>query len=152
MKVSKYEETYVSVKEAMSNTEYLDSVVEFLKAHKEPVTAKEIGLAVFGVDYTSSWKSDSYRSRLGQMLCHLREGKFIQRIKVDDNPIEITDTIYVRCDDSGRLATIRVHDDEGNSYDMPNPNFNPRHCYGGKWVEVKKKVYPHHNEWLWIGD
>lgn len=152
MNTTIYEKTYESVAKAERHTEHLEAVVNFLKSCDGPTTAKEIGIAVFGAKYNDCFYSNSLSARLGQMLRHLRDGNFVKSIRVDDEPRQIVETEFVMYDNNGQPATIRVHDDEGNSYDMPNPNYRYNNRNSGKWVEVKKWIKPHHNEWVWIGD
>jgi hypothetical protein len=148
MFANEYEKTYKNVRSAMKSTEHLSKVIEFLKAQTEPVSCQTIGEAIFW-DYHSDDSHRSYASRIGQMLCHLREGGFIEEEKTYGEPkeIEVREWTY----DNKIKEFIKVHDDEGNSYIVPNPRFNPYNRQG-HWETVKKTVHPVIKVYSWIGD
>lgn len=146
-----YEKTYVCVRKSEKATEKLDDVVAFLRRADHPMTCKEIGIAVFGEKYASNYGSHPYAARLGQMLRHLREGGFVKYAEADGEPVQVTNMEYVRVDENDNTATIRVHDDEGNTYEIPNPKYT----YGrtrGRWVEVTKTITPKIKVWSWVAE
>lgn len=142
MKTNCYEDTYVSVNKAREDVEKLDDVILALEDADRPLTCREIGLAVFGNDYIQGYHKRSLSCRLGQMLKHLRKGGFVKVEEVKGEPIEVEHEEYVRTDNEGNPPYIKVHDDEGNTYDMPNPKFDRRAYSGGTWQMVKKIVTP----------
>jgi len=142
MKTNCYEDTYVSVNKARKDVEKLDDVILALEDADKPLTCREIGIAVFGNDYIQGYHKRSLSHRMGQMLNHLRRGGFVKVEEVKGEPIEIEYDEYVRnVDAQGNLPYIKVHDDNGNTYDMPNPKFDRWTC-GGSWQKVKKTVTP----------
>jgi len=149
MNVTKYEKTYASVSKAINDVCHLETVVEFLRQQTKPVTCAEVGNAVFGEEYSRSYRSRSYSAQMGQVLRHLREGGFVKVEKRNCDPIEIEVEECVYRDENGNLATIKVHDDEGNEYEIPNPKYH--HSYRNKhWEKVKKTVIPTVNTYIWV--
>lgn len=138
MKTNCYEDTYVSVNKARKDVEKLDDVILTLEDADKPLTCRDIGLAIWGADYLDNRR---YSARMGQMLKHLRRGGFIRVEEVNGEPVEVEYEEYIREDDDGNPATIRVHDDAGNEYQMPNPKYRPSYG-GGKWYKLKRTVIP----------
>lgn len=139
MITTNYENTYVSVNNARKDTADLDKVVEILSKASAPMSCHDIGFAIWGVGYLDN---RCRAARMGQMLKHLREGGFIKGEEVKGEPVEIEYEEYVRnVDAKGNLPYIKVHDDEGNTYDMPNPKFDRWTC-SSSWQKVKKTVTP----------
>lgn len=149
MKVTEYEKTYVSVYNAVNDTRHVQAVVDFLREQSKPVTCGEVGKAVFGDVYSHSYMSKSYAAQMGQILRHLREGGFIKIEERKGDPIEIEVEEYVRRDENGNPAVIKVHDDEGNEYEIPNPKYRASYR-NGRWEKVKKTVTPTIKTYLWV--
>ena len=140
MDTTKYERTYKSVQDAIYHTENLGKVIDFLRNAKEPVTCKEIGLAVFGNIYEVAEErlKRHYAGQLGQMLKHLVCNGYVKMELRDGEPIEIEKEEYVRgCDAYGNPEYIDVFDIYGNKYKMQNPKYNWR---GIRGHYEKKKV------------
>lgn len=150
MNANLYEKTYVSVKNAVNDTEHLDAVVEFLRKQSEPVTCAAIGEAVFGDQYHSYYMGKSCQGRMGQMLRHLRQGGFIKMEERKGDPIEIeVEDFILDNDTSGEPPMILVHDDKGREYVINNPNYAaPRRR--GHWGMVKKTVTPTIKTYIWV--
>lgn len=138
MITNRYEDLYVSVKTARENTADLHRVIEVLFAASKPLTCHDIGFAIWGPAYLDNRRCAGH---MGQMLKHLRKGGFIRMEEVDGEPVEVEYEEYIREDDEGNPATIRVHDDAGNEYQMPNPKYRPSYG-GGKWYKLKRTVTP----------
>ena len=152
MITTKFEDTYSCVDTAKAYTEKLAAVVDFLRAQTAPLTCREIGIAIFGNDYIQGYRKRSLSSRMSQILKHLRKGGFIKVEEVKGEPIEIEYDEYVRnVDAQGNLPYIKVHDDEGNTYDRPNPKFDRWTC-GGSWQKVKKLVAPTYKVYSWVAE
>lgn len=151
MQVSKYEKTYVSVVNAINATEHVEAAVEFLRKQTAPVTCAEVGKDVFGDVYSRSYMSKSYAAQMGQILRHLRKGGFIKVEERKGDPIEIEVEEYVRRDEKGNPSTIKVHDDEGNEYEIPNPKYRPSYR-NGRWERVKKTVTPTTKVYTWVAE
>lgn len=150
MVVNDYEKTYVSVNDAVNNTEHLMAVVDFLRRQTKPVTCAEIGKAVFGERYRHEYTNKSLSSCMGQMLKHLREGGFIKTDKIDGAPMQVSSWEWVASVDAPP-SQIKVHDDEGNEYWIPNPKYD--YCsYGGDYKEVKKTIIPKIKVYYWVGE
>ena len=96
MNANIYEKTYVSVKNAVHDTQHLDAVVEFLRKQSEPVTCTAIGEAVFGDQYHSYYMGKSCQGRMGQMLRHLRRGGFLKMEDARESPAALLDEHAVR--------------------------------------------------------
>jgi len=150
-----YEDTYSSIETAKNHTADLVPLADLLMKADHPMTCKEIGFAMFGdaYEYTDDFSHNIRRkcltSHITQMLRHLVRGGFIRREEIDGEPIEVEQEEYQRIDDYGQPQYIRVHDDEGNEYQMQNPKYNP--CYGaGKWVKVKKTIIPKIRVYTWV--
>ena len=87
---------------------------------------------------------------MGQILRHLRKGGFIKIEERKGDPIEIEVAEYVNRDENGNPATIKVHDDEGNEYEIPNPKYRPSYWNNGRFEKVKKTVTPTIKTYLWV--
>ena len=139
MITNEYERTYVCVQNAQNCVKNLPAVVEFLEKQTAPVTCKQIGEAVCGKEEYDNYTS-SYRTKMGKMLHNLRKGGFISVEEVVSGaPFEIEVFGY------RSAPTIRVHDDNGNTYDMPDPN-----SVGG-WGTYKKTIIPKVKYYKWVG-
>ena len=150
MNANLYEKTYVSVKNAVHDTEYLDKLVSILRDCHEPMTCAFLGYHVFGDRYNSEYMGKSLSARMGQMLCHLRQGGFIKVGLIDGEPVEVSSWEWV--DAVGAPpAKIKVHDEDGNEYLIANPKYDYR-CHGGNYEEVKKTIIPKVKTYLWIGE
>ena len=148
METNKYENTYVSVYKAKCNVDKLCSVVEFLKNMDRPATCAEIGKFVFGGQYQHSYLSASYRTRMGQMLKHLKEGGFVKCEEVPDGE-PITVECWGRLPENYGVPEIRVTDDYGNVYYIPNPNYKNN---APTWGNYTKTIQPTKKLWSWVGD
>ena len=150
MNANLYEKTYVSVKNAVHDTEYLDRLVNILCSNREPMTCADLGHRVFGDQYHSYYMGKSCQGRMGQMLRHLRQGGFIKVDLIDGTPVEVSSWEWV--DAVGAPpAKIKVHDEDGNEYLIANPKYDYR-CHGGNYEEVKKTIIPKVKTYLWIGE
>jgi hypothetical protein len=145
-----YEKTYVSVTNGLSHTEYLDKLVEIMRANREPMTCAKLGHSVFGERYDSEYMGKSLSARMGQMLKHLRQGGFIKVDLIDGAPVEVSSWEWVDPVDAPP-SKIRVHDDEGNEYWIANPKYDFRR-QGGKYEEVKKTITPKIKVYYWAAE
>ena len=152
MKVADYEKTYVSVKNSLADTEYLDRLVNILRSNHEPMTCADLGYRVFGNRYGSEFMGKSLSGRMGQMLRHLRQGGFIKIEERKGDPIEIEVEEYIYDnDDNGEPPMITVHDDKGREYCIQNPNYSGHWSRGhGHWGKVKKTVTPTIKTYFWV--
>lgn len=138
MITTNYENTYVSVQKARWDVIDLDLVMEVLSKASAPMSCRDIGLKIWGPTYLNNRRRAAH---MGQMLKHLRQGKFIREEEVNGEPVEVEYDEYQRnVDDEGNPYYIVVHDDEGNKYQMHNPKW--RGYNGGRWVKIKKTVTP----------
>lgn len=137
MITTKYENTYVSVQKARWDVVDLESVMEILSKASEPMTCRDIGFAIWGVGYLDNHRRAAH---MGQMLKHLRQGGFIRVEEVNGEPIEVKYEKYSSVDEEGNTRYITVHDDAGNKYQMPNPNYSG--YSHGCWTKVKKIITP----------
>ena len=166
MITSKYEDLYVSTRNAKIATAYVNKVVELLSCSTLPVMPKEIGVYLFGDDYLRPIKtSDPYhygycqasqRATVGQIMRHLHKAGLVKREYLDGEPVEIETTEWVPNETYTVPQYINVHDDEGNTYQMENPKWDwskaayAREC--GRCVPVKKTVIPKIKAWVWVGE
>ena len=145
-----YEKTYVSVKNGLADTEYLNRLVEIMRSNREPMTCADLGYRVFGNRYDSNYMGKSLSARMGQMLRHLRQGGFIKTDLIDGAPVEVSSWEWV--DAVGAPPSkIRVHDEDGNEYWIANPKYDYR-CHGGNYEEVKKTIIPKVKTYLWVAE
>ena len=145
-----YEKTYVSVKNGLADTEYLNRLVEIMRSNREPMTCADLGYRVFGNPYGSDYMGKSLSARMGQMLRHLRQGGFIKVDLIDGAPVEVSSWEWV--DAVGAPPSkIRVHDEDGNEYWIANPKYDYR-CHGGNYEEVKKTIIPKVKTYLWVAE
>lgn len=151
MITTKFEDTYSCVNAAKADIEKLAAVVDFLRAQTAPITCREIGMAIFGNDYIQGYHKRSLSCRMGQMLHHLHKGGFIKVEEVKGEPMEIEVEEYVRKDDKGNRPKLLVHDDEGNSYIIDNPNYRYGRSYGN-WEKVKKTITPTYKVYSWVAE
>lgn len=150
MNANLYEKTYVSVKNAVHDTEYLDRLVNILRSNREPMTCADLGHRVFGDQYHSYYMGKSCQGRMGQMLRHLRQGGFIKVDLIDGAPVEVSSWEWV--DAVGAPPSkIKVHDEDGNEYLIANPKYDYR-CHGGNYEEVKKTIIPKVKTYLWVAE
>lgn len=145
-----YEKTYVSVKNAVNDTEYLDRLVRIMRDNREPMTCAYLGYHVFGNRYNSEYMGKSLSARMGQMLRHLRKGGFIKVDTIDGDPVEVSSWEWVDAPDAPP-SKIKVHDDEGNEYLIANPKYDYRR-HGGNYEEVKKTLVPKVKVYLWVAE
>ena len=141
MNTTKYEDLYVSVQTAKGDTKHIDEVVAFLQKQHEPVTCRAIGIALFKDEY-----GRQEASVIAQVLRHLKKGGFVTVGEIKGIPIEVKYDEYGCWDANGNSETIRVHDDNGNEYRIPNP-----HYHGGRygWRERTKTITPTYSTYQW---
>ena len=145
-----YEKTYVSVKNAVADTEHLDRLVRIMRDNREPMTCADLGRCMFGSLYNTQSRGKSLSGRMGQMLRHLQQGGFIKVEMIDGAPVQVSSWEWV--DPVGAPPSqIKVHDDEGNEYLIPNPKYDYR-LYGGGYKEVKKTIIPKIKVYCWVGE
>jgi len=166
MITSKYEDLYVSTRNAKDATEYVDKVVGLLSRSTLPILPKEIGVYLFGADYTRPietsdpyhyrYRKASQRATISQIMRHLHKAGLVKREYLDGEPIEIETTEWVPNEPYTVPRYINVHDDEGNTYQMENPKWDwSKATYArdyGRCVQVKKTVIPKIKAWLWVGE
>lgn len=167
MVTSKYEDLYVSTRNAKIATAYVNKVVELLSNSTLPILPKEIGVHLFGDDYlrpieTSDpyhygYRKASQRATISQIMRHLHKAGLVKREYLDGEPIEIEDTEWVSDEQPYTVPRyINVHDDEGNIYQMENPKWdwikaaNARD--NGHFERVKKTITPKIKAWVWVGE
>lgn len=147
-----YEKTYVSVKNAVHDTEYLDRLVRIMRDNREPMTCADLGCCVFGERYNSQSMGKSLSSRMGQMLKHLRQGGFVKFKMIDGTPITITHMGYVMPKSAeAEPEYIKVHDDRGREYNMLNPNYRLSWACG-TWGEITETITPKIKVYYWVGE
>ena len=167
MITSKYENLYVSTRNAKDATKYVDEVVELLSHSTLPIMPKEIGVYLFGADYLKpieicspnyqyNCSKTSQRATISQIMRHLHSAGLVKREYLDGEPIEIEDSEWVPDEPYTVPKYINVHDDEGNTYQMENPKWdfikamNARDY--GHFARVKKTITPKIKAWVWVGE
>ena len=163
MVTSKYEDLYVSARNAKIATAYVNKAVELLSNSTLPIMPKEIGVYLFGADYLrpiepseSYFHKASQRATISQIMRHLHKAGLVKREYLDGEPIEIEDTEWVPDEPYTVPKYINVHDDEGNTYQMENPKWdfikamNARNY--GHFARVKKTITPKIKAWVWVGE
>ena len=163
MVTSKYEDLYVSTRNAKIATAYVNKAVELLRDSTLPIMPKEIGVYLFGDDYLRPLKpSESYyrkasqRATISQIMRHLHKAGLVKREYLDGEPIEIEDSEWIPDEPYTVPRYLNVHDDEGNTYQMENPKWdwikasNARDC--GHFAHVKKTITPKIKAWVWVGE
>lgn len=146
---NKYESCFIAVKKANQVTDKLTEIIDILKNSNRPMMVKEIGAIVYGYNlFLPSGDIDMTPiNHITHILRVLRQNGFVKREEIDGEPIEVTREEYI----DFTPKYIKVHDDAGHTYDMPNPNYNP---YGGngEWRKVTKTITPKIGIYSWIGD
>ena len=145
-----YEKTYVSVKNAVHDTEYLDRLVSILRDNRKPMTCADLGHRVFGNRYGSEYMGKSLSGRMGQMLRHLRQSGFIKVDEIDSAPVKVLCWEWVDPVDAPP-SKIKVHDDVGNEYWIANPKYDYRR-HSGHYEEVEKTIIPKVKTYLWVAE
>ena len=145
-----YEKTYVSVKNAVHDTEHLDTLVFIMRNNRKPMTCADLGHRMFGDRYDSEYMGKSLSGRMGQMLRHLRQSGFIKVDTIDGAPVEVSSWEWVDAP-AAPPSKICVHDDEGNEYWIANPKYDYRR-HGGNYEEVKKTIIPRVKTYLWVAE
>ena len=149
MKTTEYERTYEVVKNAIHSSRDVNEVADFLAKANKTMTCREIGIAVYGeFKYTKSRDSRRLSSHLGKILAHLNKGGYVKINKIDGEPIEYEEDVWVNND--GCPYIIKVHDDEGNTYEIPNPNFKGDYS-NGHYETVIKTFIPKVKVYTWVG-
>lgn len=146
---NKYESCFIDKKKLNKVTDKLAEIIEVLKKSGQPMRVKEIGEIVYGESlYWPSGEIDNGRiNHITHVLRTLRQNGFVKREEIDGEPIKFTHEEYVRF----TPKYIKVHDDAGNTYDMPNPKYDP-YKWDGEWREVTKTATPKIGLYSWIGD
>jgi len=166
MVTSKYEDLYVSTRNAKIATTYVNKAVEFLSNSTLPVMPKEIGVYLFGDDYlrpveTSDpyhygYRKASQRATISQIMRHLHKAGLVKREYLDGDPIEVENTEWVPDEPYSVPRYINVHDDEGNTYQMENPKWDWTKAenvrYYGHYAQIKKTITPKIKAWVWVGE
>lgn len=145
-----YEDTYACVATAKEQTKLLSTVVEFMSHQDSPVTCKEVGEALFGENYSHYYSRHSYASLLGSIFRHLHNGGFVTIEERASEPITIEVRKMITQDSAGVPMTITVHDDEGNTYQMPNPKANQFDSPRMGWGTVKKTIPTKIKLYKWV--
>lgn len=147
-----YEKTYVSVKKGLAHTEYLDKLVEVMRSSRVPMTCADLGRHVFGDSYGREYVNKCLSARMGQMLSHLRRGGFIKIDLIDGAPVTITHWGYIEPKGADvEPKFIKVHDDKGREYNMPNPNYRPSWARG-TWGEITETITPKVKTYVWVAE
>lgn len=168
MVTSKYEDLYVSTRNAKIATAYVNKVVELLRGSTLPVMPKEIGVHLFGDDYLKAsdpsmfeyrhynYRKKSQSATIAQIMRHLHAAGLVKREYLDGDPIEIEDTEWVPDESYTVPKYINVHDDEGNTYQMENPKWDWVKARSardsGHYERVKKTIIPKIKVWVWVGE
>ena len=73
--------------------------------------------------------------------------------RVEGEKIEIEKEVWVSSstDRDGNPRVIKVRDEEGNEYEMPNPKYRSSNAEGWHWEKIKKIVTTHYNVYTWAG-
>lgn len=167
MVTSKYEDLYVSTRNAKIATAYVNKVVELLSDSTLPILPKEIGVHLFGDDYlrpieTSDpyhycYRKASQSATISQIMRHLHKAGLVKREYLDGEPIEVENTEWVPDGEPYNVPRyLNVHDDEGNAYQIENPKWdwvkamNARD--NGHFERVKKTITPKIKAWIWVGE
>lgn len=121
-----YEETYSCVCYSKEVSRYVTEVAEFLQKQDKPLSCKEIGELLYGDRYVKNNRvknsTQINASKLGQTLRHLVLGRLVTFKTIPGEPVTISHWDWVPVSDTPK--EIKVHDDEGNTYFIPNPNFD----------------------------
>ena len=167
MVTSKYEDLYVSVRNAKIDTTYVNKAVEFLSGSTLPILPKEIGVCLFGDEYLNPvvtsypyhyrYSKASQRAVIGQIMRHLNKAGLVKRAYIDGDPIEVEDSVWVSDGQPYNVPRyINVHDDDGNTYQMENPKWDWVKAMSarddGHYEQVKKTVIPKIKAWVWVGE
>lgn len=150
MTANTFEKTYVSVKNAFVDTEYLNRLVRIMRDRREPMTCADLGVCVFGEHYRNKLIKKSLSGRMGQMLKHLQQGGFIRVRMIDGAPVEVSSWEWVDPVDAPPTK-IKVHDDEGNEYWIANPKYDYRR-HGGDYKKVEKTIIPKVKVYYWVAE
>ena len=167
MITSKYEDLYVSTRNAKIATAYVNKAIELLSNSTLPIMPKEIGVHLFGADYLKpvetsdpyyyGYRKASQRATISQIMRHLHKAGLVKREYLDGEPIEIEDSVWVSDGQPYNVPRyINVHDDDGNTYQMENPKWDWVKAMSarddGHYEQVKKTVIPKIKAWVWVGE
>ena len=157
MQFSQYEETFTNVSEVKrSGAKYADQVANIVRNAKDGITCKEIGKAIWGDKYLSSWHARSYATQLGHVLSNLTYGHFVKFEKVNDgDPIPYEDSAWVWDEPESpkeEPRKLHVHDDFGREFWVENPNYYRKPMRQGHYETVTKYIQPKVKVWYWIGE
>lgn len=153
------QEMYKSGRDFAKASEGMDELINFLRAHTDsPTPAKALGVEIFGERYNACdrWgdRDRSLINHLGQMLRHLRSYGMIKQVKIDGDPVEVTNTKFVRdYPDYKEPPYIKAYDSTGNYLgEILNPKYDCNRASRGRWAKVTETITPKINAWVWIGD
>ncbi len=166
MITSKYEDLYVSTRNAKIATAYVNKVVDLLSSSTLPIMPKEIGVYLFGADYLKpvetsdpynyGYRKASQRATISQIMRHLHKAGLVKREYLDGEPIEIEDTEWIPDKPYTVPRYLNVHDDDGNTYQMENPKWDWVKAMSarddGHYERVKKTITPKIKAWVWAGE
>lgn len=167
MVTSKYEDLYVSARNAKIATAYVNKAVELLSNSTLPITPKEIGVYLFGADYLKpartyapndqhNYTKCSQRATISQIMRHLHKAGLVKREYLDGDPIEVEDDEWVPDESYTVPRYINVHDDDGNTYQIKNPKWDWVKAMSardnGHVERVKKTITPKIKAWVWVGE
>lgn len=163
-----YAEILVGARKSQKTIEDCNLMLKVLANSPKPMSAKELGVAIIGDEYTKtdrqvystknggeftrygrSNKAMHWSSFIGRMMKILTQKGLVKTEMVNGEPITIEVEDWVDNPDAPPREII-VHDDDGNEYTMNNPKYDWR-IHGGSWQTVKKTIIPKVKVYSWVG-
>ena len=159
-----YTDILVGAKKSQRTIDDCDLMLRVLANSPKPMSAKELGIAILGDEYTQkrilypdsigshsirTGKARHWSSFIGRMMGILSKKGLVKIEAREEAPITIEVEDWVDNPDAPPEFLI-VHDDEGNEYKMRNPKYDWR-TSGGRWEKVQKTIIPKTKVYSWVG-
>ena len=163
-----YTDILVGAKKSQRTIEDCELMLIILAHAQKPMSAKELGVAILGDEYTQTgtqvvarWdghditrqgrsdKAMHWSSFIGRMMKILSKKGLVKVEMREEAPITIEVEDWVDSPDAPPEFLI-VHDDEGNDYKMRNPKYDLR-TSACRWETIQKTIIPKTRVYSWVG-
>ena len=135
---NEYEMKFETTKKAIKVAANINELVAYMKAQTQPQSVAEIGMGLYGK------KND--RHTAAKIAADLRVlSSLVEISERTEKPIEVEYEKFFLA----APFSIKVHDDEGKTYEIPNPNVNPWDVQW-EWRKVKKIITPKTKVYKWV--
>lgn len=136
---NEYEMKFETTKKAIKVAANINELVAYMKAQTQPQSVAEIGMGLYGK------KND--RRTAAKIAADLRVlSPLVEVSEKDGEPIEVEHEKFC----VAAQCAIKVYDDEGKTYEIPDPAIDPWDVKW-EWRKVKKIITPKTKVYKWVG-